>query len=370
VFLYEAEGKQLLARYGIPVPRGRLASTVEEAIQAQRELGRPVVLKAQVRSGGRGKAGLIRPIAEAEVGSTARSLFASTHCGEPVRALLVEEQLNPAAEYFAAAYLDAAARRRVLLISASGGIDVEAHGAGVRSVPFEGASPPRVDAVSVAWKELGISNAVSEELGRLSIAIARCFLEERARLVEVNPVGIVNGQAIAMDAKVTLEDDARPDIVRIEGAGDELEEEAERQGLPMVRLDGDIGVITSGAGLGLATVDTIAACGARPANFLDLGGGATPDRMKIAIGLVARLKSVSAIFINVHGGLNDCVLLAEGVLASGAVSRLPLMVRMSGYRAADGQALLTANGVRNAGAEPMTSCIRSLIAATKERSRT
>jgi succinyl-CoA synthetase beta subunit len=367
VFLYEGEGKQLLERYGIAVPRGRLASTAEEAIEAQRELGGTAVFKAQVQSGGRGKAGLVRAIAEADGGSAARELLASTHHGEPVRALLVEEQLKPNAEYFVAAYLDAAKHRRVLLISTSGGVDVEAHKADVRSIPFDGASPPGRKTLLDAWEKLGASDSVREELVGFSIAIARCFLEERARLVEVNPVGIVNGRAVAMDAKVTLEDDARPPIVRIRGAGDELEDEAGSLGLPMVRLDGDIGVITSGAGLGLATVDTIAACGARPANFLDLGGGATPERMRTAIGLVSRLKNVRAIFINVHGGLNDCVLLAEGVLASGAASRVPLMVRMSGYRAAEGQALLTGNGIPNAGAEPMTACVESLIAATKER---
>lgn len=368
MLLYEGEGKQLLARYGISVPRGRLAQTTEEAALAQAELSCAVMLKAQVLGGGRGKAGLIRSATATDVRTVARGLLMSAHGNEPVRALLVEEQLRPHAEHFVAAYLDTAKRERVMLISASGGIDVEAHRDDVRSIAFTGASAPSEESVALAWRQLGVSEAAIGELVGISSAVARCFLEERARLVEVNPIGLLGDRAVALDAKVIVEDDARLNITRVQSSADPLEEEAGRLGLPMVRLDGDIGVITSGAGLGLATVDTIAACGARPSNFLDLGGGATPDRMKTAIELVSRLGNLRAIFINVHGGLNDCVLLAAGVIASGIAAKHPIMVRMSGYRAAEGQALLSASGIRYAGAEPMALCIRSLITATERHS--
>lgn len=365
MFLYEGEGKQLLARHGIAVPRGRLVRTPEEAMQAQRELDCEVVIKAQVQSGGRGKAGLIRTATESQVSRVAQSLLAASHRGERVRALLVEERLECTAELYVAAYLDTSARQRKLLISSNGGVDVEEDSANVRTIAFHRDDPPAAASLSAAWAQAGVTDTVCDGLADLTTSVVRCFLDTLARQIEINPVGIVDGRAIALDAKVILEDDARPSIERLAGTSDVVEEEARTLGLPMVRLEGDIGVITSGAGLGLATLDTIAACGRKPSNFLDLGGGATPERMKTAIQLVTKLGDVRGLFINVHGGLNDCVLLAEGVLTSGHADKFPMLVRMSGYRADEAQALLQSHGVRTAGAQPMAACIKSLVAAIR-----
>ncbi len=361
--LRECEGKQLLARYGIAVPRGAIARTPDDAAAIQRDLGTRVVLKAQVLAGGRGKAGLVQVAEPSEVQRVAETLLGARHRGERIGAILVEEALSPRAECYACVVLDTSSRTRKLFVSIEGGVDVEAHRDAVRSIAFTRKSRPPADELQKTWRGLGCAVGSETALATFTEKLVECFIETGARQVEVNPAGLDARRVIAMDSKVVVEDNAELPIERLDAGDAGLEDEGRSLGLPMVLLGGKIGVITSGAGLGLATVDTISACGSSAANFLDLGGGASAERMKTAIDLVRRVPGVQAIFVNVHGGLNDCMLLAEGVLASGAAEIMPVLVRMSGYRAPEARALLQSRGVRHAGVDPMDECVASLAAA-------
>lgn len=366
--LYEHEGKRLLARYGVAVPRGGLARSPAEAAAIQHELGVPVVVKAQVLSGGRGKAGLVRTADERDVTLAASAILASSHKGERVRSVLVEERFNGAVELYASVYVDTTARCRKLLVSATGGVDIEAGRDTVMQMPFSKRDVPSTEAIRKLWEGRGIESQCVKPLVALTGSLIRLFLDTAARQVEVNPIGLVSGRAFALDAKVTVEDNAELpityDVLRIDGD----EESARALGILLVCLDGEVGIITSGAGLGLATIDTIHVCGGRAANFLDLGGGATPERMRSAIQLVTRLAGVRVLFVNVHGGLNDCELLAQGVLAGMADGEnLPALVRMSGYHADEGRRLLEAAGIPTAGAAPMEHCVRRLLEVLSNR---
>jgi len=364
--LYEYEGKQLLAQYGVALPRGGLARSPQKAVAIQRDLRAPVVVKAQVLSGGRGKAGLIRFADDNDVGEVASAILASSHNGERVRSVLIEERINSSAELYASVYIDTTARSRKLLLSATGGIEVETARDKVRQVSFRGQEAPDADTVQAIWIELGIDRQYAWPLALLTGSLIALFLRTRARQVEVNPIGIVNGQIFALDSKVTVEDGADLPITREQLPLEPNEEKAHALGIPLVRLEGDIGIITSGAGLGLATIDTVQVCGGSAANFLDLGGGATAERMRSAVELVTSLEGIRGLLVNVHGGLNDCQLLAQGVLAA-LVNRnkLPALVRMSGFRAAEGRSLLEAARISTAGADSMERCVRRLLDAMR-----
>ena len=359
--LYEHEGKQLLAQYGVAVPRGDLACSPTEAVAIQRALGGPVVVKAQVLNGGRGKAGLIRFADERDIDQVTTALLGLSHKGEQVRSVLVEERLVSRAELYVSVYVDTVVRCRKLLVSATGGIDIEAAQHTVRQFPFRRRDPPSTHLIQTIWEEIGNDRLPAQPLARLTGSLIGLFLDTRARQVEVNPIGVVDSRVFALDAKLTVEDDAELPI-RHNFAPVDLEENARRLGIPLVRLEGDIGIITSGAGLGLATIDTVHRCGGRAANFLDLGGGATPERMRSAIELVKKLEGLRGLFVNVHGGLNDCQLLAQGVFAGlGNKTKLPVLIRMSGFHATEGLALLEAGGIPTAGGEQMEHCIHRLL---------
>jgi succinyl-CoA synthetase beta subunit len=364
--LYEHEGKQLLARYGVALPRGGLAYSSVEAIAIQRDLGVPVVVKAQVRSGGRGKAGLIRFADREDVGEVASRILSSSHLDERIRSLWIEERLHTNAEVYVSVFIDTNAKCRKLLLSTAGGIEVEKFQNSVTQIPFGRHSVPGRDVIESSWLNLGVDREQAVLLGALTEALIRVFLETRARQVEVNPVGLVSSKAVALDAKITVEDNTDLPIAR-----DKNDVADNSAGVHLVRLDGDVGVITSGAGLGLATIDTLRACQLNAANFLDLGGGATPERMRTAIDRVARLEGVEALFVNIHGGLNDCHLLAQGVIAGlNERKTLPVMVRMSGFRAAEARSLLNNCGIPNAGGAPMEQCIQALLGQMSNLNRT
>jgi succinyl-CoA synthetase beta subunit len=229
-------------------------------------------------------------------------------------------------------------------------------------VPFRKNARPGLDALEAIWVDLGADRRHAARLGILTQSIVALFLETRADQVEINPVGIIEDEVFALDAKITVDDAADLPITREQPALDPNQRAAQALGVHLVRLDGDVGVITSGAGLGLATIDTIQSVGGRAANFLDLGGGATSERMCAAVNLVTSLQGIRGLFVNVHGGLNDCQLLAHGMIAGLAhQKKLAVLIRMSGFRAAEGLALLEAAGIAHAGGDPMECCVSRLL---------
>jgi succinyl-CoA synthetase beta subunit len=324
---YEFEGKKLLERCGIPIPRGEMASSDGEAAGIFKALAMPCVVKAQVLSGKRGKAGGIRfAETEAELGDNVGELLGSVLRGEKVRHVLVEEKLDIRREFYLGATIDPLAGEPVLMFSGEGGMDIEEL---VATHPDKLVRMKAGRCPSMAeWKaalsrpEMGLEPAVMESLLQIMGKLVALFYEADATTVEINPLALCgSGRLIAADAKIVIDDSA---LYRQKGLGlvdREFDDEdasvrrAREHGLAFVPLDedGDIGTIAGGAGLALATMDTVRHYGGKPANFLDVGGGVTERQMTEALRIVASRKGLRGIIINVFGGINNCAVMASGI---------------------------------------------------------
>jgi succinyl-CoA synthetase beta subunit len=352
VKLYEFQAKEVFARAGIPPPRGRMVSTPDDAADAARELGRCVV-KAQVHVGGRGKAGGIKLAnSPEEARAAAEGMLGKPLKGLIVHHVLVEEALNIAAEYYLAVTIDRTPKRAVMIASAMGGIDIEEVAAStpekIAKLVIDPAYGPLDFELRQLCEQAGFDPKVQRGVIDVAKKLYRVFVESDASLAEINPLMVTaEGNVIAADAKYDIDDNAlyRQQALaqfREESEEDEIEAEAHRRGVNYVRLDGEIGIIGNGAGLVMSTLDLVNRHGGRPANFLDVGGGASAESVREALSIVLMDPNVKGILFNIFGGITRGDVVAQGVLDAVATMDLPvpIVVRMAGTRAEEGLKLL------------------------------
>lgn len=350
--LQEYMGKDLLRKAGVPVPGGDVAEAPEQAEEIARRLG-PVAVKAQVLVGGRGKAGGIKLASTPqEARAAARQILGMDIKGLSVEKVLVEEQVDIAEEYYAGITLDRSKHRFILMLSSIGGVDIEDVAAAhpeaiVRSWidPAYGLPPFQIrDAIFAA----GFNRSTAKDLQRIIAGLYTVLVSNDAILAEINPLAVTrDGRAIAADAKVDLDDSAvyrHPELAehKAESIGDPIERHASELGLPYVKLDGNIGVIGNGAGLVMMTLDIIKQVGGRPANFLDIGGGAQAEVVRRAIEVVLIDPKVEGIVMNIFGGITRGDEVAKGLLeaASALDIRVPIAIRLAGTREMEGRRIL------------------------------
>lgn len=346
--LFEYQAKELFRSYGLPVPKSLVASSPNEVETAFASLKKPVVLKAQVLAGGRGKAGGVVSVSDAASASReAARIFALSIGGEKPSALLVEEAFLHKQEMYLSVTLDRSERSFVVIASKAGGIDVESlEGKVVRKVPPSGIDRAFADTVSA---EVGLQGTQASAFSKILLSLERLSREKECDLAEINPIAVGDdGTVMPLDAKVIIDDNAlfrHPEFAKIH-PGDEFEGEASRQGFAFVRLDGDIAVVGNGAGLVLSTLDLVGDAGGRPACFLDLGGGAQKERVEAALRLVEKLPNASKILINIFGGITRTTDVAEGIKTILAEGLKPTFARISGAEEKEARQLLAGTPVR------------------------
>jgi succinyl-CoA synthetase beta subunit len=353
VDLFEYQGKQYFARYGIPVSPGGLAVTVDEAVALADSIGYPVVLKAQVQVGGRGKAGGIKLAANPEEAeANAAAILGMDIRGHVVRRLWVEHASDIEKEYYASFTLDRGAKAHLAMVSARGGVEIEQVAAEdpgaiarLHVDPFYGFDE---DMAHRLVDEAGIDEEAKAGTVDVLTHLYRCFVDGDADLVEVNPLILTtDGRVHALDAKVTLDDNAafrHPEWEDFAGTAelDERERRAHDVGLQYVGLDGFIGIIANGAGLAMSTCDVVNQVGGRPANFLDIGGGASAEVMANALEVINSDPNVRSIFVNIFGGITRGEEVANGIVtALGRVDiKVPMVIRLDGTNAEVGREIL------------------------------
>jgi succinyl-CoA synthetase beta subunit len=358
--LLEYQGKQLFKKHGVPVPDGRPATTVPEAVEAAEELGYPVVIKAQVQIGGRGKAGgikLAKDRAEAEEHATA--ILGMDIRGFTVHELYVEKASEIDEEYYAAIVFDRSAKKPMAMLSRMGGMDVEE----VAETDPEAMRMLHVDPLlgiqdfhgrRLAF-ESGIAEDVVRPVGAMLAKLYDVFVREDTTLVEVNPLLITKSREVmALDAKVTVDDNAlfrHPDVAEMRdlSAEDPQERMAKERGLTYVKLDGNVGILGNGAGLVMSTLDVVAQAGGTPANFLDAGGGSKAEAITSAVEVILSDEKVKAVLFNIFGGITRCDEVAQGLIEAFAQIKpdVPFVVRLDGTNDQEGRALLAEANLRN-----------------------
>ena len=364
--LLEYQGKELFAGHGLPVPAGKHARTPEEAVAAAGEIGYPVAVKAQVLIGGRGKAGGIKIAADDDQAREhAEAIIGMEITGPhgegpfPVDELWIEEGSEIEAEYYASVILDRAEKKLLVMLSAKGGMDVEAIAesdpeALVREHVDPVAGFDANQALAIAGKA-GIPEETREQVASILVSLVELAKAEDATLIEVNPLAVLSGgKVVALDAKVTIDGNAlfrHPALAEVaaEADGDPQEAMARKKGLTYVKLDGDIGIFGNGAGLCMSTLDVVAQAGGEPANFLDAGGGARAEEIIDALNVITSDPKVKAILFNIFGGITRGDEVAKGIIEAAAQTgiELPMVVRLDGTHSEEGLALLAESGLSN-----------------------
>jgi len=387
--IHEYQAKELLAKFGVAVPQGGVAYTADEATQVARRLAGSVwVVKAQIHAGGRGKAGGVKLArSEDEVAAAARGMLGQklvTHQtgpeGREVKRVYVEEGCDIARELYLGLLIDRDSGRVTLIGSIEGGVEIEEVAARspekILKVPIDpttGIEP--FHARKIAYG-LGLQGAQIGVAVKFITALYRAFCDLDASVVEINPLVVTgSGQLLALDAKMAFDDNAlfrHPEIeaLRDEDEEDPAELEAGKHGLNYLKLDGNIGCMVNGAGLAMATMDIIKLHGAGPANFLDVGGGATRERVSTAFKLILSDPNVEGILDNIFGGIMRCDLMAEGVVAAAREVNLhvPLVVRLEGTNVDLGKRILQQSGLPILAAENLVDAAEKVVAAVKEAS--
>jgi succinyl-CoA synthetase beta subunit len=382
--IHEYQGKQILREFGVPVPRGIPAFTVDEAVRAAEQLGGPVwVVKAQIHAGGRGKGGgvkLARSVDEVrQLAGQMLGMQLVTHQtgpeGQTVRRLLVEDGADIRKEYYAGLVIDRAAQKVVVMASSEGGMDVEEVAAStpekihkVWVEPTQGLL--EADALALCEK-IGLPEGSRKQGAQALQALYRAFWDKDASLAEINPLILQgDGSVVALDAKFNFDDNAlfrHEEIVAMRDLDEEdpAEIEASKYGLSYIQLDGNIACLVNGAGLAMATMDTIKLFGGEPANFLDVGGGATAEKVTAAFKIMLHNPQVKAILVNIFGGIMRCDVIAEGLIAaSRAVAlKVPLVVRMKGTNEDLGKRMLADSGLPILSAETLAEAAQKVVSA-------
>jgi len=385
--IHEYQGKELFRKYGVATPRGVPCFSADEAVAAARTLGGKVwVVKAQIHAGGRGKGGGVK-VAKSldEVRKFASSILGmqlKTHQtgpeGQKVRRLLVEEGADVRKELYVGMVVDRGTQRVCLMASSEGGMDIEEVAAKtpkkIRKVfidPATGLTDGEAEAIS---RQIGVPEPSVGQARELLQALYKCFWETDASLAEINPLIYTGeGRVIALDSKMNFDDNAlfrHPDIVAMRDLDEEdpLEIEASKYDLSYISLDGEIGCMVNGAGLAMATMDTIKLFGGAPANFLDVGGGATAEKVTAAFKIMLSNPKVKAILVNIFGGIMKCDTIAEGVVAAAREVHLsvPLVVRMKGTNEELGRKILKDSGLPIISANNMADAAKKVVAAVKK----
>ena len=372
--IHEYQAKAILARHGVPVPRGEVAFSAEEAGEAARRLGGGVVVvKAQIHAGGRGKGGGVKlarndkdaqKLAEQMIGMTLVT-HQTGPAGRVVKRVLVEEGLQMSRELYFGLVLDRASGKPVMMASAAGGMDIEEVAASTPEKIVKVAIEPGIGLVPFEARQLGFAIGLDGPQVAKFLAIASAlydaFIANDASLIEINPLVVTAaGDLLALDAKITIDDSAlyrHKDLKELRDLGEEdpLEIEASKFSLNYIHLDGNIGCMVNGAGLAMATMDIIKLAGGEPANFLDVGGGANAEQVKNAFRILTSDPNVKAVLINIFGGILRCDVLASGVVA--AVKDLgvtvPIVIRMEGTNVEEGKKILRESGMKLTTADTM-----------------
>jgi succinyl-CoA synthetase beta subunit len=385
--IHEYQAKGLLAKYGVAVPKGKVAYTAQEAVAAAEELGGPVwVVKAQIHAGGRGKAGGVKVVKSvADVQSTADKLLGMTlvthqtgPAGREVKRIYVEEGCDIKRELYLGLLIDRATSRVTIMASTEGGMEIEevAHNTPekIMKVSIDPATGMQgFHARKIAFG-LGLEGSQIGAAVKFLMAMYNAFIDLDASIVEINPLVITGaGGVIALDAKMNFDDNAlfrHPDIekLRDEDEEDPSELEAARHQLNYIKLDGNIGCMVNGAGLAMATMDIIKLVGGTPANFLDVGGGATRERVTTAFKIILSDKNVEGILVNIFGGIMRCDVIAEGVVAAAREVSLhvPLVVRLEGTNVELGKKILAQSGLPILSADNLADAAEKIVRAVKE----
>ncbi|MBS4023920.1 MAG: acetate--CoA ligase family protein [Dethiobacter sp.] len=366
--LQEYQGKQLFREYGIPVPEGKVAATAQEAAGAVKVLGGSAAVKAQVPVGGRGKAGLIKLVdSEAEAGTVAGSLLGAHHEGFTVMKLLVEEKMEIDMELFLSLVVDGRGKI-VMLFSPSGGMEIETvaelEPEKMFSLEIDPCALPPLYRLRPFLRQGGLRGKILNELANVAFKLLKMFFDKDLLVAEINPLAVLSdGRVVAGDAKVEMDDNAlyRQQWQETQEFDNPLEMEARNIGVTYYRLEGDIGIIASGAGLAMCTMDLLAEAGHNPANFLETGGGITEELMYRAVKLVCSHEKVRGLLVNLYGGVNPIEKGAAGIVrAINEMSpRPPLVVKALGNKQEECWRVLEEGGI------PVVSSVRTEVAARR-----
>jgi succinyl-CoA synthetase beta subunit len=388
--IHEYQGKQIFAKYGVPIPKGIPAFTVDEATAAAKQLsaetGSPItVVKAQIHAGGRGKGGGVK-VAKTTDDATeqAKKILGMQLVtpqtgpkGQKVRRLYVEQGLDIARELYLAMLVDRDARRICVIASTEGGMEIEKvaeeHPEKILKCWIEPAvGIAAYQARNLAW-DLGLGKESLGKFVKLLSAVYEAFTKEDMSLLEINPLVVLkNGDVVALDAKINFDDNAEFRHTEWVGMLDEAEEdpvelEAKKTGLSYVSLDGNIGCLVNGAGLAMATMDVIKLEGAEPANFLDVGGGANEEQVKKAFSMILQSDKVKGIFVNIFGGIMRCDVIANGIVAAakGLDVKVPIVARLEGTNVELGKKILSDSGLKITPADSIADGAKKIVAAVK-----
>ena len=382
--IHEYQGKAILKEYGVPVPRGVVARTPDEAEAAARELGTDVVVvKAQIHAGGRGKGGGVKiaksPAEAREMASQILGMTLVTHQTGPegriVKTLLIEEGLPIDREFYLGITLDRVTGRNVFMASSAGGMDIEKVAEETPELILKETIDPSVGLRGFQARKLafglGIPNELINQAASFMLKLYDAYEKIDASLVEINPFLLTkDNRLIALDAKVTFDDNAmfrHKDFIELRDLDEEepLEIEASKYDLNYIKLDGNIGCMVNGAGLAMATMDIIKLAGGEPANFLDVGGGASQERVEQAFKILLADKNVKAVLINIFGGIVRCDMVANGVVAAykNLGMTIPIVARLEGTNVEEGRRVLRESGIGIQTAEGMQDAAEKVVAA-------
>jgi succinyl-CoA synthetase beta subunit/malate-CoA ligase subunit beta len=380
VNIHEHQAKELLSSYGVPVPAGAVAYAPHQAVAGASELGgERWVVKAQIHAGGRGKAGGVR-VANSleEVGEIAGELLGSRLVtaqtgpgGAVVGRVLIEAAASIERELYLGLVIDRAAQRVALIASTAGGVEIEEAGADLIREPID----PALGLQDFQCRKVAAALGLGGELLRPAVKLMRslysCFVETDALQAEINPLAVTSeGVLVALDAKLSFDDNAiarRPAVAALRDLDEEdpKETDASEHGLNYIALDGDVGCIVNGAGLAMATMDAITLHGARPANFLDVGGGATPEKVSNAFRIVLTDPNVKTILVNIFAGINRCDWIAEGIVAASRELQIdvPIVARLAGTNVEEGRRILAESGLALTAAENLDEAAAAAVAS-------
>ncbi|WP_439520545.1 ADP-forming succinate--CoA ligase subunit beta [Hydrogenophaga sp.] len=385
--IHEYQGKDILRQFGVPVPRGIAAFTVQEAVEAAQKLGGPVwVVKAQIHAGGRGKGGGVKVAKSVDdvkrLAGEILGMQLKTHQtgpeGQRVRRLYIEDGADIQKEYYLSVVTDRATQKVAFIASSEGGMDIEevAHATPEKIItefidPLAGMTEAQGKKIAAA---IGMPADSQAQFIDVCNKLYKCYMDTDAALVEINPLNRDGkGNIIALDSKFNFDSNAlfrHPEIVALRDLDEEdpAEVEASKFDLAYISLDGNIGCLVNGAGLAMATMDTIKLFGGEPANFLDVGGGATPEKVTEAFKIMLKNKNVEAILVNIFGGIMKCDTIATGVIAACKAVNLqvPLVVRMKGTNEVEGKKMLADSGLPIISADTMAEAAQKVVAAVKK----
>jgi succinyl-CoA synthetase beta subunit len=384
--IHEYQGKELLRQYGVAVPQGKVAFSVEEAVEAAKQIGTAVVVvKAQIHAGGRGKAGGVK-VAKSidEVREYASQILGKTLVthqtgpeGKEVKRLLIEQGCDIKKEYYIGLVVDRGTGRVVMMASEEGGTEIEEVAAHTPEKIFKEVIDPAVGLQAFQARKLAYAIKIPNELVNKAVkfmtALYRAFIEKDCSIAEINPLVVTgSGEVMALDAKLNFDSNAlfrHKDIVELRDLEEEdaKEIEASKFDLSYIALDGNIGCMVNGAGLAMATMDIIKYFGGEPANFLDVGGGATTEKVTEAFKIILSDSKVKGIFVNIFGGIMKCDVIANGVVEAAKQVGLdrPLVVRLEGTNVALGKKILNESGLNIVAADSMSDGAQKIVALVK-----